>query len=152
DLSRLDPIIRCFLRDDDVVHVAFSHAGRRDANERRLALERRHVLAAAIAHPRAKTTDELVDHRLNAALVRDAALDALRHELLAAVATALEVVLVLEVPVAAAGAHRANRAHAAVFLEAPALEQDDLTRALVRAREETADHRRAGADGQRLHD
>ena len=103
--------------------------------------------AAAVAHAGAQAADELVDHRGDAALVRDAALDAFGHELLGAVAVGVEVELVLEVAVAAAAAHRAERSHAAVLLEAAALVQDDLARALVGAGEQAADHRRARADG-----
>src|SRR6185295_6410628 len=73
------------------------------------------------------------------------------HELVAA-ARRVEVELVLEVAVAAAAAHRADRSHAAVLFEAPPLIQDDLARALVGAGEQIPDHRRAGADRDRLGD
>ena len=58
----------------------------------------------------------------------------------------------LEVAVARAVLHRADRAHAAVALERAALVQDQLARALVGAREERADHHRRGAGGDRLGD
>ncbi len=105
------------------------------------------VRASAVAHAGAQAAHELVDHRGHAALVRDAAFDAFRHELFRTV-SAFEIEFVLEVPIAAAAAHGAERSHAAVFLEAAALEQDHLARALVRAGKQAADHRRAGADGQ----
>ena len=87
----------------------------------------------------------------DAAFVGDAPLDAFGHELVGA-AGRLEIELVLEVAIAAAAAHRADRPHAAVFLEAAALIQDQLARALVGAGEQVADHRRARADGDRLGD
>src|SRR6185503_2572465 len=64
----------------------------------------------------------------------------------------IEIELVLEVAVAAAAPHRPDRAHAAVLLEAPALIQNQLAWALIRAGEQVADHRRARADGQGLRD
>ena len=81
----------------------------------------------------------------------DPPLDAFRHELLVRVRR-VEIELVLEVAIAAAAPHRPDRTHAAVLLEASALIQNQLTRALVRAGEQIADHRRARADGQRLRD
>ena len=112
----------------------------------------RDVGAAAVAHAGAQAADQLMDHRGDAALVRDAAFDAFRHQLLAGLGVGVEIELVLEVAVAAAAAHRAERAHAAVFLEAAALIEDHLARALVGAGEQAADHHRAGADGDRLGD
>ena len=84
-------------------------------------------------------------------LVRDASFDALGHELVGG-ATALEIELVLEVPVAASAPHRANRAHPAIFLVAAALEQDQLAGALVGAGKQISDHRAVRADGERLDD
>src|SRR5204862_7876284 len=101
----------------DVVHVPFAHAGLRHANQLRGALKRGHGLTAAIAHAGAQAAHQLVNHPGHAALVRDAALDPLRNELLGRVRIALlalEVGLVLEISIAAAFAHRAERAHAAV--------------------------------------
>src|SRR5260370_27121039 len=86
-------------------------------------------------------------HGRDAAFVSDAAFDAFRHELLGGVRReAVEVELVLKVPIAAAAAHRADRPHAAVLFEAASLIQNHLARALVGAREQIADHRRARAD------
>ena len=110
------------------------------------------VRAAAVAHAGAQAADQLVHHRGDAAFVRDAPFDPFRHQLLACTPAGLEVELVLEVAVAAAAAHRADRPHAAVLLEAAALVQNQLARALVGARKQVADHRRARADGERLGD
>ena len=74
---------------------------------------------------------------------RDPALDAFGNELFRAR---------LEVSVLAARVHRAERTHASVHLEAPALEDLDVARGLLRAREQTADHARARAGSQRLDD
>src|SRR5690606_7956119 len=82
-LRRLvDTVIRRFLRDRDVVDVALAPAGARDPDEPRLRAQLGDVAAAGIAHRRAKPADQLVDDRDDAALVRHAALDALRDELL----------------------------------------------------------------------
>ncbi len=78
------------------------------ADQLRVALQRRDVAAAAVAHAGAQAADQLVDHGGDAALVRDAAFDALGHELLARFGAGVEVELVLEVAVAAAAAHRAD--------------------------------------------
>src|SRR6185503_8748393 len=129
--------------DGDVVDVALARAGGGDADQARLALQRRDVPGAAVAHPGAQPADQLVHHRGDAALVGDAPFDPFRHQLFAA-ARRFEVELVLEVAVAAAAAHRADRAHAAVLFEAPPLIQDDLARALVGAGKQVPDHRRAG--------
>ena len=60
--------------------VRLPKPGTRDAHELRL-LERFDRRRAAVAHRLAHTTDELVDHDCDGALVRDTALDALGHEL-----------------------------------------------------------------------
>src|SRR5213594_2482009 len=147
----LHPIVRCFLRDLDVVDVALAGAGRRDANELRLPLQLGNRGAAGVAHAGAQSSHELVDHRGNAALVRDTPFDALRYELVAS-AAGLEIEFVLKVPVAAAAAHGADRSHPAVLLVAASLEQDQLARALIGAREQVSDHRAARADGNGLDD
>src|SRR5690606_17014429 len=150
--SPLDTVVRRFLGDDHVVHVALAHAGRGDPHELRVPLQGGDVGAATVAHAGPQAAHQLVDHRRDAALVGHASLDAFRHELVAAVAAAFQIELVLEVAVAAAAAHRAERSHAAVFLEAAPLIQDDFARALVGPGEEAADHDGAGPDGQCLRD
>src|SRR5690349_2374061 len=109
--------------------MALADAGWRDPNQPRLALQRLDVLRAAVTHAGAQAADQLMDHRRDAALVRDASFDPLRHQLVAA-AGRLEIELVLEVAVAAAAAHRADRSHAAVLLEAASLVENHLARAL----------------------
>src|SRR5207253_7750497 len=127
-------VVRRFLRNLHVVHVALARAGRRDANQLRLPLQLANGRAAAVAHAGAETADELMNHRGDAPFVRDAPFDPLRHELVAG-APAFEIEFVLEIAVAAAAAHRANRPHAAVLLVAAPLEEDQLAGAFVRAGE-----------------
>src|SRR2546428_4783572 len=150
-VALLGPVVWCFFGDRDVVHVALAEAGGLDATALRSALELRDRAAAAVAHPRAQTADELMDHGSNAAFVGDAPLDSFRHELLGR-GDAVEIEVILEIAVTAAAAHRADRSHAAVVLIAPPLIEDDLTRALVGPREEIPDHRRARANRERLGD
>ena len=69
-----------------------------------------------------------------------AAFDAFRHQFLLRALVRLELELVLEISIAAPAAHGADRSHAAVFLEATALIQDELARALVCSRKQIADH------------
>src|SRR5262245_23146087 len=64
-------VVRRFLRDRDVVHVALAEARGRNPNELRLVLKLRDRRAAAIAHAGAEAADELMDHGGDAAFVRD---------------------------------------------------------------------------------
>src|SRR5690606_10610367 len=142
-----EPIVRRFLRDRHVVHVAFLASRARDAHERR---PRAHLLdaaAARIAHRSAQAADELLHDRDEAALVRHPPFDAFRHELLELGRRVLEIPV--RRPVALR--HRTDRTHAAIRLVRPALEQLDGTGRLLRAGEQAADHRRvrAGDDGLR---
>src|SRR3546814_9251397 len=75
-------IVRRFLRDLHVMHVALALAGTGDLPELR---PRAHVLdggTADVAHGRAQAAGELVHHAAERAAVRHAAFDAFRHELL----------------------------------------------------------------------
>src|SRR5512139_1378022 len=105
-----DAVIRRFLGDLHVVHVAFAHAGAGDAHELRL---RAHLLDAARAgvdHRGAQATGELVQDGHQAALVEHAAFDALGHQFLELAAAVLE----LTVGGAVLLRHGAQRTHAAV--------------------------------------
>src|SRR5690348_5956865 len=118
--SSLDVVVGRFLRDLHVVHVRLAHARRGDLHELRPGA---HVLdgaAAGVAHARAHPAHELLDDRGRRSLVGNAALDALGHQLVGV------VLRVLEVAVARALLHRADRAHAAVRLVRPALEELDV--------------------------
>src|SRR5712691_4803948 len=83
-------IVRRVLRDRDVVRMALAQTGAGDPDEAR-GLQRLDRLRAAVAHRLAQAADELVDDRLDRPLVRDAALDSLRHELVHVLDVSLEV-------------------------------------------------------------
>src|SRR5690606_10806975 len=121
--ASLHPVVRRFLGGGHVVHVALAHAGRRTANQPGLALPPGDVGAAAVAHAGAQAADELVDDRRRRTLVRDPPLNPFGYQLVGRPAS-FQIELVLEVAVAAAAAHGANRPHAAVLLVAAPLEQD----------------------------
>src|SRR4030095_15384537 len=106
----LDAVVRGLLGDDDVVDVALLEPRLRDADEARVAPQLGERRGAAVAHARAHAADQLVDAAAEAAAVRDAAFDALGH------GPPRVFHVALEVPVAAALGHRAERAHAAVDL------------------------------------
>ncbi len=60
-LHRLfDPVIGRFLRDDDIVHVAFAQTGGRDAHEACFLLQLRERPATAVAHSGAQSADQLI--------------------------------------------------------------------------------------------
>src|SRR5688572_1726729 len=140
----LRAVVGGFLGDDDAVNVALAQAGRADAHELRLGAQLVDGAAAGVAHARAQTAEELVDRLGEPAAVGHAPLDALGDQL------AGLGHLGLEVAVLGAGAHGAQRAHAAVDLVAAPLVEDDLARRLVGAGEERADHHRVGPGGERL--
>ena len=103
---------------------------------------------SAVPHRLAQPSDELVDDRLHRALVRNAPLDPLGHELVDVLDVALEVPVLRE----ASRLHRAERAHAAVLLHALAVDEHDVAGSLVRAREQRAGHDRVRAGRDRLRD
>src|SRR5579859_6033264 len=140
-------IVRRLFRDHHVVGMRLAQARTGDAHEPRCLhlVDRRRP---AVAHRLADTADELVDDGRERALVRNATLDPLRHELV----DVLDVVLEVAVLRVAARAHRAERAHAAVLLEALALVHDHFARRLVGAGEHRAEHHRVRAGGERLRD
>src|SRR5690606_37072056 len=114
-------------------------------HEARLAAHLVDAGAADVAHGRAQSAGELVDHAAERAAVRNTSLDALGHQLVG-------VRSVLEVAVLGALLHRADRTHAAVALVAAALEQLALARRFLGAGEQAADHHRGRAGGDRLAD
>src|SRR5690606_39075292 len=134
--------------DRDVVDVALAPPGARDPDEARLRAHLGDAAAPGIAHRRAKPADQLVDDRDDAALVRHAALDALRDELLQLLARVLEIAVGRAVPLR----HRAERAHAAIGLVRAALIELDVAGRFLGAGEQAADHRRVRAGRDRLRD
>src|SRR3990170_1841641 len=96
-MSSSEPVVRGFLGDHHVVRVALTEAGRGDLDEPAAGLQLLDGAGTAVAHGLAQPADELVQHVGQRPLVRDAALDALGHEL-AALDRALEVPVLGERP------------------------------------------------------
>src|SRR5436190_22529406 len=141
------PVIRRLLRDRHIVRVRLAVACRRDSHESS-ALQLADRAGAAVPHRLPKAADELVEDGSEWPLVQNATLDSFGNELLDVLDVALEIP-VLRKP---ARAHRADRAHTSVLLEALTLRQDDIAGALVRAGEHRARHDGVGAGGNRLGD
>src|SRR5213076_1069712 len=121
----LQAVVRSFAGDHDVVRVRFAQARGRDLDELGLGAERLDVAHPAIPHAAAEAAHHLEDHVGRGTPVGHAALDALGHELRRRDLT------LLEVAVGGAFLHGAEAAHPADHLEAPALEQERLARALL---------------------
>src|SRR6266508_2686881 len=143
--ASIRPVVRRFLLDDDVVHVALAQAGGGDPHEARLLAELLDRLASEVAHAAAEPAGELVERHLDGPLVRDAPLDPLGHELVGVRDVRLDVRVLRDL------LHRAERAHAPLRLVAAPLVEEDLARRLLGAREERADHDGGGAGCVRLH-
>src|SRR6476659_9975241 len=129
--TTLAPIVGRLLRDRHVMRMALAQSRGGDAHE----LRALHVLdgrCSAVAHRLAQPADELVQDRRDGPLVGNTSFDSLGNELLDVLDVALEVPVTRR----AARAHRSERAHAAVLLEALALVEDDVARALVGACEQ----------------
>src|SRR2546423_577979 len=141
------PIVRRLLRDRHVVRMRLAETGCRDPDEARPL----HLLdrgRPAVPHRLAQPTDELVHDVLERALVRNTSLDPFRDQLLDILDVALEVAVLRE----ATRLHRSQRSHAAVLLEALALEEDHVPGCLVGAREHAPEHDRVGTRCHRLRD
>ena len=136
-------IVRGFLRNLDIMRMAFVEARVGDAAELRLGMQLLDVGAAGVAHAGTQTAHQLVNGVGKRSLVRHAALDAFRNKLLR---------VLLEIAVAAALPHGGEAAHAAVHLEAAALIQLGFARGFLAAREQRTDHDDVGARGERLDD
>src|SRR4051794_14634474 len=80
-LSLLDMIVRCFPRNDDVVHVALTKARVRDANEAGIVMQVLDRRTAQVAHAGAQSADKLVDHRFQLSAIGHAAFNAFRNKL-----------------------------------------------------------------------
>src|SRR5438105_4223766 len=141
------PVIRSFLRDRHVVRMRFAQARGGDAHELRLlhVLDRR---GSAVAHRLPQASDKLMQDRRDCALVSHASLDPLGNELRHVLDVALEVPVTRRT----ACAHRPERTHASVLLEAFALMQYDFAGTLVRSGEQRAGHDRVRAGRNRFGD
>src|SRR5512134_95210 len=78
----LDAVVRSLLDDLHVVHVRLADARRRDLDELGARAQLLDRCAPAVTHRSAQAAHQLRDDVDQRALVRDAALDALGHELL----------------------------------------------------------------------
>ena len=139
----VDAIVGGFLGDDDVVHMAFTQARRRDLTEGGVLEQVVEGAGTHITHTGTQTAHELVDGFHHMATVRHAAHDAFGDQLLAAF---------LEVTVGAAVLHGVDGAHAAVDLVGTALVEDGFARAFFGTGEQGADHHGVGAHHEGLDD
>ena len=129
--------------------MALAHPGGGDLHEFGSVAHVFDGFAAAIAHARPQAAGHLVDDGHQRAFVRDAAFDALGHQL---VGIRIAGGRFLEVAVRAPLLHCADGAHAPVTLVAAPLEQHDLAGRLLGAGEHAAHHHSAGAGRDRLRD
>src|SRR5205823_14916846 len=108
-----------------------------DAHEARFLLQLSDGGAAAVAHARAQSADQLIDHGGHGAAIGHAALDTLGNKLGEAVAIALAIIhagarrrgfifSVLHVTLTRPDRHGGQRPHAAILLEGAALIKDGL--------------------------
>src|SRR5664279_2725196 len=77
-----DTVVRRFLGDGHIVHMALAHAGAGDPHEVRAGLHVVDRIAAGIPHRGTQSAGELIQDRHQAALVRHAAFNAFRHQFL----------------------------------------------------------------------
>src|SRR6185312_6607590 len=142
----VDVVIRRFLRDLHVVHVGFAHARGGDLDEVGARAHFVHRAAAGVAHACPEAPHELQDDRGRRALVGNPALDPFGHEL-------VRIHLgVLEIAVARALLHRADRSHPAVRLVRAPLVELDVAGRLLAAGEEAPEHHRGCTGRDRLRD
>src|SRR3989344_872733 len=138
----ISAVVRRFLGDLHIVHVAFADTGGGDLDELGLVVHLFDRGATAVAHGGAHAARHLVDDADHGALVGHTAFDAFGHEL---VSVGVAGARLLEVAVGTALLHGANGAHAAVALVAAALEQDDFAGRFFGACKHATPHHRAGA-------
>src|SRR5215203_4444242 len=124
-----------------------------DPNEGTALLELRNRRCSGVEHGLAQAADELIGNRGQRSTVRDMALDALRDQHRIGGDVALEVAIPgIGGAGATTGGHGAERSHSAIRLELLAIDEDELTRALLTAGQQRAEHHRVGAGHQRLGD
>src|SRR5271155_380800 len=149
-----DVIVRSFASDDHVMHMALAQTSVGDAHKTRPGLQLFDRPTTKVSHARAQSADKLVDHGFERTAMGHAAFNAFRHILCQAILTALltrdyalgtcrfiaEILRALEISLARTLRHRAQRSHAAVRFERPALVENRLAGALIDAGEERTDH------------
>src|SRR5216684_497373 len=125
-------VVRRFLRNENVMGMALPHRSPAHENEPGLGAQLFNIPRSAITHAGPQTAHQLIDERRQVALVRHPAFNPFGHELAGLVAR-------LAIPFAGAGAHRADRTHAAIGLEAATLVNDELAGAFKQTRQQTAE-------------
>jgi hypothetical protein len=118
-----------------------------DAHEPRV-VHLAHGRGAAVAHRLPQPTDELVRDRRERPLVGYAPLDPFGNELVHVLDVSLEVAVLGE----GTRAHRAERTHAAVLLEALALHEHHFARRLFGSGEHRTEHHRVRTRADRFRD
>src|SRR3569623_1546207 len=119
--------------------MALAHAGTGHAHEHRLGAHLLDVAATGVTHARAQAAHQLMNDRDHRAFVRHTAFDTLGHQL-------FHIQLAfLEIAVAGAALHGAQRAHAAIRFVRAALIQLHFARRFLSAGEHAAHHHAIGA-------
>ena len=118
--------------------MRLGHAGGRDPHKARLAAHGLDVRAARVTHGRAQTAHKLMNDGRGRPLVGHAALDALGHQFLGALARILKIAIGGTLP----GRHGAQRAHSPIGFIRATLVQLDFPRRLFRAGKQGAHHHR----------
>ena len=126
------------------MRVTLLHTGVRDAGEFGV-VQRLNGGSTAVAHARAKTAHELVDHLLHTTFEGNATGDAFGHQLLHTLHTALEIAVFRAV------FHGFERAHATISLELTTVEYDGFAGAFLASGHERTDHHAVSACGQSFH-
>src|SRR6185369_15490724 len=98
-------------------------------------------------HRGLQSARELTDHAGQWTAERNAALDALGHQLVLAERIVLEIAVFRVRLRSAAALHRPERTHPAVALELLAVDEDQLARRFRGTREQRAEHRRGRTSG-----
>ena len=127
-------------------------ARRGDAHETALHPQLVDGARTGVEHRLPQAAEQLVDHRRDRSAVGHLALDALGDELLVAGHIRLEVAVTRVARLLAAGLKRTQRAHAAVALELLAVDEDQIARALVGARQQRPEHHGLRTRDERLGD
>src|SRR4051812_27530660 len=107
---KLQRVVGCLSRNSNVVGVGFAQTCTGDADEFGFGTKLLDIRAADVAHPTAQSANHLEEHVADRALVGNAALDPLWHQLSGA------HLALLEIPVGAAVLHRGEAAHASNHL------------------------------------
>ena len=115
------------------MHMAFFQPGIGNFDKVAIRPHGRDRAIASIAHRRAQTSHQLVDHRARRSFIRHLPFDTFGHQLVTGG-------VFLKIPVGRATRHSAKAAHTAERFIRPALIQDDLSGCFIGASDHTAHH------------